>query len=225
MKITEFLNLSVSDAYRATVRSMSRWAQRIGCMRPIAVVTLSCFIVTGVFGQVLASIADDRQTLEQFRQMVGPATIPTTLGRITAAANLGSREVIINIQDLHCSPEVQKNISQIIELLNAKGRVSTIYQEGAWGTVNVSWADAITDGKLRTKVVEGLLSQGELTGAEYYCLQKGKKGLITGIEDKKIYTTNVARLDAVMQGLKLKAASGVLQELDLLALETLLEAN
>ncbi|MEI8217860.1 MAG: hypothetical protein WCG51_02265, partial [Elusimicrobiota bacterium] len=199
MKITEFLNLSVSDAYRATVRSMSRWAQRIGCMRPIAVVTLSCFIVTGVFGQVLASIADDRQTLEQFRQMVGPATIPTTLGRITAAANLGSREVIINIQDLHCSPEVQKNISQIIELLNAKGRVSTIYQEGAWGTVNVSWADAITDGKLRTKVVEGLLSQGELTGAEYYCLQKGKKGLITGIEDKKIYTTNVARLDAVME--------------------------
>ena len=34
-----------------------------------------------------------------------------------------------------------------------------------------------------------------------------------------------ARLDAVMQGLKLKAASGVLQELDLLELETLLEAN
>ena len=34
-----------------------------------------------------------------------------------------------------------------------------------------------------------------------------------------------ARVDAVMQGLKLKAASGVLQESDLLALESLLEVN
>jgi hypothetical protein len=136
--------------------------------KTVAVATVSCFLVSFVFGQAVAEVLQTKRDTKQFQQIFADFAIPHTAGRVTGAKYYGSPEIVINIQDLHCHAEVQKNIGDILGLLDKKFGLKKVYLEGASGQVDTGWLAGIKDREIRRQIVDSLLSQGKLTGAEYY---------------------------------------------------------
>ena len=50
-------------------------------------------------------------------------------GRIAEGSYQGSGRLVVFIQDLHCNPDVQRNISEILGLLDSRYGLSRIYVE------------------------------------------------------------------------------------------------
>ncbi|MGA2089920.1 MAG: trehalase family glycosidase, partial [Endomicrobiales bacterium] len=170
--------------------------------KTVSAMTLVCFLISSVLGQGFASFLAQQQETRQLTHVVDGFTLPPYLGKITDARFYGSKEIVINIQDLHCHSEVQKNISAIIKLLNEKLGVEKVYLEGAVGAVDTSWLGNFPDKKLKTEVAQALIEKGMITGAEYYSVLSGKPQLITGLENEQLYTENVGRLNRILSDRK-----------------------
>jgi len=153
-------------------KAVSGLVEELNFKKVVSVVTVACFLTSFVFGQAVASVVEVNRETKQFTKMFDNFLIPHTSGRITEAKYFGSKKVVINIQDLHCHPEVQKNISKIISILDAKYKLPFVYLEGAMGSLDTSWLGGIEDKKLRDHIVESLMAQGKLTGAEYYSITR-----------------------------------------------------
>jgi methylase of polypeptide subunit release factors/pyrimidine deaminase RibD-like protein/beta-phosphoglucomutase-like phosphatase (HAD superfamily) len=171
--------------------------KRCDLRKTIATVTLACFLVSSVGGQGLAFIAREKGHAVPVGSALENAGIPSTLGRVTETYDAGSAKTVVVIQDLHCHGEVQKNISQLLGILDEKYRISRVYQEGVAGNVDTSWLTSFKDRKLGAELVGALLERGELTGAEYYAVSSGRHDLIAGLENDALYNANVLRLDRV----------------------------
>ncbi|MHB9154657.1 MAG: hypothetical protein ACYC5N_03060, partial [Endomicrobiales bacterium] len=181
-------------------RGVFLWVTGLTPVKVISLVTLSCFMVSFIFGQAVAEVLQSVRETKQFNGIVSEFDIPSATGRITDARFLGSKGVVINIQDLHCHPEVQKNIGKLLLLLDQKYRLSRVYLEGASGAVDTSWLTSIKNKDLRQKITDALVDEGKLTGAEYYSVQSERPDLIAGIEDEKLYSANLARLGRILDG-------------------------
>src|SRR3989339_1160592 len=77
-------------------------ARYINLTKAVAVFTLACFILTSVFQEGMASLAQDKREVKQFADVFKDFSIPHTAGRITQARCFNSDDVVVNIQDLHC---------------------------------------------------------------------------------------------------------------------------
>ncbi|MCX5781990.1 MAG: hypothetical protein NT145_04720, partial [Elusimicrobia bacterium] len=167
--------------------------------KAVAVVTVTAFLFTSVFSQALHAIAvTNGETSQQVKLALDGLTIPYSLGRITDGRYFGSDKVVINIQDLHCHSEVQRNISKILGLLDEKYHLKKIYIEGSVGQLNTSWVNVLEDKKLREKVIETFIESGRLTGTEYYSIEAKKPDLLIGIEDASLYNANILRLEKIL---------------------------
>src|SRR3989339_617763 len=124
--------------------------------------------------------------------------LPYTAGRVTESRDYGSRKVVVNIQDLHCHSEAQRNIARIIASLDGYYCLKQVYQEGDSGVVDTSWLISARGDELGGKMVESLMDHGKLKGSEYYSAISGRPSLVHGIEDEGIYNENVARLNEIM---------------------------
>ncbi|MBN1621532.1 MAG: hypothetical protein JW871_02960, partial [Endomicrobiales bacterium] len=184
----------------------------------IATITLGCFVFTFVLSQSLHAVVEKKRETRKINSISEEFIIPYTAGRISDAKCFDSDQIVINIQDLHCHPEVQKNIAKILSILDEKYNLKKIYIEGAIGEVDTSWITSIKDKDMRQKVVNTLLSQGKLTGTEYYSIISGKPRILCGLEDETIYKSNILRLNKILA--EQNDISRVLQNMenDLLAL-------
>ncbi|MBR3627587.1 MAG: hypothetical protein IKN42_01930, partial [Elusimicrobia bacterium] len=163
----------------------------------ISVMTATCLLVSFVIGPTAASAINNEQTTKEYNQIFREFILPYSYGKITNSHFAGTDRVIINIQDLHCHPKVQKNIANIIETFDKKFGVKKIYLEGAYGDVSTKWiVDKIENNK---QIVEQMLDTGRLTGAEYYSALSGKTDLIKGLEEKEPYLDNIKRLGKILQ--------------------------
>jgi len=162
-----------------------------------AVITTVCFLLASAFGQAISAISNMESGDSQYKHLMNDFIIPSSAGKVTKARYFGSDKVIINIQDLHCHPEVQKNISRIISALDEKYGVSGIYMEGAYGDIDTSWITSIEDKKIRLEITDALLKNGELTGVEYYSANSNKNCRIHGLENEKVYKDNSLRLQQI----------------------------
>ena len=168
----------------------------INYQKLISVITATCLLVSFVIGPTAASAINNEQTTEEYKQIFKEFILPYSYGKITNAHYAGTDRVIINIQDLHCHPKVQKNIANIIETFDKKFGVQKIYLEGAYGDVSTKWiADKTNNNK---NVIEQMLDTGRLTGAEYYSALSGKTDLIKGLEEKEPYLDNIKRLGKIL---------------------------
>ncbi|MHB9156335.1 MAG: hypothetical protein ACYC5N_11735, partial [Endomicrobiales bacterium] len=185
--------------------------------KAIALVTLGSFLLTLVPARAVAALAGEKQALRERETSSAGFLLPHSLGRVTGAGAFGGNTLVVEIQDLHCHGEVQRNISRILELLDKTHPLLRVYQEGATGQVDTSWLDAIDDGKLRGDILDSLLDEGRLTGAEHYSFASGKYRLVRGLEDAPLYDANVLRLtrgladrpltDALLKDLSVQAAA------------------
>ncbi|MHB9156375.1 MAG: hypothetical protein ACYC5N_11935, partial [Endomicrobiales bacterium] len=123
--------------------------------KAVSLITTGCFLFSFVLGEALHASVDNARDAKRFREIAGEFVLPASTARITDGSDCGSRAVVVNIQDLHCHPEVQRNISRILSLLDRKYRLKKIYVEGAAGAVDTSWLGDIKDGKLKKELVEG----------------------------------------------------------------------
>ncbi len=160
----------------------------------VAALVISSLILTSGLGQGMSAILDNARETKQFQKTFEDFEVPHTAGRITQGRYFGSKLVVVNIQDLHCHAEVQRNIAKILSLLDEKYKLRNVYLEGASGQVNTSWLTAIKDKNLREKVLNSLIEHGTLTGTELYSVSTNKPELILGIENQQMYQSNFKRL-------------------------------
>lgn len=124
--------------------------------------------------------------------------VPFNLGKITNSVDFAGERVVVQIQDLHGHPQAQRNIASILSVLDKRYKISNIYVEGApKGVLDTRWLSGVADGSMRDIIVETMISAGELSGAEYYCLKGGRNGLLKGVENFDAYAANLCRLDAM----------------------------
>jgi len=119
-------------------------------------------------------------------------------GKITSAINCNSDTVVINIQDFHCNPSVQKNISDILSTLVEKYNIKSVYVEGGYGNINTKWLSDIKDENIKTQLIKVLLENGSLTGTEYFSAINPSSNIsIYGIEKESVYKENFERLQNI----------------------------
>lgn len=159
-----------------------------------AVITAICFLWSFT-GQSFATLSEDIGSTGK-TVFENDSLISGSLGYVSRSGSYGSPQVIINIQDLHCHPVVQKNIVSIIETIDKKYNINTIYLEGASGKVDVSWLAKIDNEKSKKNIADQMILDGNLTGVEYYALFNKNKNII-GLEDSQIHKQNIERLGRI----------------------------
>ncbi|MGA2091633.1 MAG: hypothetical protein ABSH12_09280, partial [Endomicrobiales bacterium] len=125
--------------------------------------------------------------------------ISSDCGRITDEKFFDSNQIVINIQDLHCHAEVQRNISKILETLDRKYRLDNVFVEGGYGDIDTSWMCNITDKTVKKEILNTLVNAGKLTGAEYYSVQANRPTLLKGLEDEALHKDNIKRLGVLLE--------------------------
>ncbi|MDR3113801.1 MAG: hypothetical protein LBU09_05435 [Endomicrobium sp.] len=132
----------------------------------------------------------------------GQSAVSRSIGKISAGTLFGDlqsqKRVIINIQDLHCNPEVQKNIAAIISEIDEKYGIDQLYSEGAYRDSSTSWVNAVGEGRKKA-LLEALVNSGRFTGSEYFCAVSGSGRVIKGIENFDEYSSNMVRFGRILE--------------------------
>ena len=176
---------------------MKKLLNKLNFKKFVAVFTAITFIFTGVFGNsAFASVGSSMPAINTIH--FDTPIIPTSLGKITSAKYFDSDDIIINIQDLHCHAETQRKIASIIGYIDNTYNLNNVYLEGAFKNVDTSWLSSFNNNKNGTKVLEGLIDSGKLSGTEYYSIINNKKNFVLGIEKEDLYKENIKLLGSIL---------------------------
>ena len=96
----------------ASAAGLKDWAGSLSALKITALITLNCFLLTGVYGQAVAAITDNARATESFKQIFEGFDLGYSQGKITSAFYGASDTVVISIQDLHSHGGVQKKHKQ-----------------------------------------------------------------------------------------------------------------
>ena len=120
--------------------------------KSLSLITLTCFLYSSVFGELLhASLLPAVQKQSQ-KLSKDDFFVPQELGKVTEAVKCSRKTLVINIQDLHCNAEVQKNIAEILKTLNDKFCLNKVYVEGGYGAVSTQWINTVKDENVKKQV-------------------------------------------------------------------------
>ena len=169
--------------------------EKLNKIKICAVFTAACFVIS-TLGANLYAFPMAENTNKKYEDVFNKASsISNEYGKITSGKDAQSDITVINIQDLHCHPQTQRNISKIIGQIADKYNLKKIYVEGGYDDIDVSWLNSVKDENIRKQAIEKLLQDGILTGSEYYKLtNNNSKAELKGIDEEKIHKDNVKRL-------------------------------
>ncbi|MDR1695858.1 MAG: metallophosphoesterase [Endomicrobium sp.] len=166
--------------------------------RILSAFTAAAFLLPSVFPQNAFSAPEINPSngikiLNSIRDAV-----PKRAGYVTDYKISDGNKFLVFIQDLHCNPEVQKNISQIISSLDEKIGLDKVILEGVPdGKVKNNVFLSLPD-NLKYPVVENLLNEGFLTGVELYSVENNKDN-VYGVENWQLYLENLYRASGLLQ--------------------------
>ncbi len=174
--------------------------KEINLIKTCAVFTTVCFVMS-TMGANLYAIPMGENANKKYEDVFNKASsISSEYGKITSSKDAKSDITVINIQDLHCHPQTQRNISKIIGQIASKYNLKKIYVEGGYGDIDVSWLNAIKDEKIKKQVIEKLMDEGILTGSEYYKLTNNNDSVeLKGIDEEKLHQENIKRLSWIIE--------------------------
>ena len=167
--------------------------------KSISIVTAISLLISFVIGPTAANAMTNEEATAKYKQIFKDFMLPYSYGQITSAHYAGTDRVVINIQDLHCHPKVQKNIANIIETFDKSYGVNKVYLEGAYGQVDTSWINKKIQQYSSPELLDKMLETGRLTGAEYYSALSGKNQIINGLEEKGPYLENLKRFGQIVE--------------------------
>ena len=157
----------------------------------ISIVVSLCFfnlVATDIYGAVVP--VNVPSAVNNF-SVANYSLLPADIGKVVQDMYVLGNKTVINIQDLHADEQTQKNIVSVLDFLVNNYNVQNIYFEGAIGTLDFGWLNSIKDEKLKKDIANKLLSEGKITGAEYFGFFNKKKNLaFKGLEEQKIYKEN-----------------------------------
>ncbi len=179
---------------------MESLRKRINLIKTCAVFTTVCFIMS-TMGANLYAIPMSENVNKKYEDVFNKASsISNEYGKITSSKDAKSDITVINIQDLHCHPQTQRNISKIIGQIADKYNLKKVYVEGGYGDIDVSWLNQIKDENIRRQIIEKLMEEGILTGSEYYKLtSNNEKVELKGIDEEKLHKENIKRLSWIIE--------------------------
>ncbi|MBO7431957.1 MAG: hypothetical protein J6U02_03565 [Elusimicrobia bacterium] len=174
--------------------------KKFNSMKMCAVFTAVCFIMS-TLGANLYAIPTAENANKKYEDVFNKvSSISNEYGKITSSKDAKSDVTVINIQDLHCHPQTQRNISKIIGQIADKYNLKSIYVEGGYGNIDTSWLNQIKDENIRKQVIEKLVEDGLLTGGEYYKLTNNNEAVeLKGIDEEKLHQDNIKRLSLIME--------------------------
>ncbi len=177
---------------------MKRVVLKIPFSKICSIVTAVCFLVSTIGSNLYASATPLTFSScdDIFNSM---SVIKQEYGKVTAVQDSSSDITVVNIQDLHCHEQTQRNISEIIKTLDKNYSLKSVFIEGGYGQIDVSWINKVQDEKIRNSMIEKMLQSGYLTGAEYYAVKNSKYDLLNGIEEKDIHQANLNRLSKIIE--------------------------
>ncbi len=168
----------------------------------VSIFTTACFLMSFVPGQALFSAMGTGISQAVPKLLVEEPIVGQSVGRVTdsfiALASPSHSKTIVNIQDLHCNSEVQRNIAGILEELDRKYGLHKVYIEGAYGDVSTAWLCNIKEKTARNMMLEGLMDEGRLTGSEYFSVKSGRPSLLKGLENRQAHEANIVRLNKIL---------------------------
>ncbi|MCR4663267.1 MAG: C13 family peptidase, partial [Endomicrobiaceae bacterium] len=167
--------------------------------KSISIVTVVSLLISFVIGPTAVNAMTSEEATAKYKQIFKDFMLPYNYGQITDAHYAGTDRVIINIQDLHCHPQVQRNISNIIETFDKSYGVKKVYLEGAYGKVDTNWINRKMQEYSMPGLLDKMLDTGRLTGAEYYSALSGKNQIINGLEEKGPYLNNLKRFGEIVE--------------------------
>ncbi|MCR4662291.1 MAG: hypothetical protein K5622_00195, partial [Endomicrobiaceae bacterium] len=100
--------------------------------------------------------------------------------------------LVVLIHDLHNNPKVQQNIEQIINFISQNSKINKIMIEGAPNKkISTQLFSSIKNKKSIENIVNDLLYNGKISGAESFVVKKGSNNLY-GLEDWETYNKNIS---------------------------------
>ncbi|MDR3111680.1 MAG: hypothetical protein LBU55_00710, partial [Elusimicrobiota bacterium] len=188
----------ICDKITKNIAKFCLFSEELRAVKAISIFVINCFLLSFVYGQAIAIVSENMRTASQFKQIFSDFTLPYSYGKITSSHFANSDSVIINIQDLHLHPEVQKNISNIIATFDKEYGVRHVYMEGAYDTVDTTWLTDIKNTEIRNQTINEIFSTGVLTGPEYYSSITSRPYLVKGLEKKDPYLDNLKRFGDIL---------------------------
>ncbi|MCA9395991.1 MAG: VWA domain-containing protein, partial [Candidatus Omnitrophica bacterium] len=115
--------------------------------------------------------------------------IPAGLGTISESyrAQDDKSPHVWLIQDAHTNASGQESIAGIIEYLNTKYGIHSVYMEGGSGDVSLSYLRGFSDERTRKRVAADYLKKGRINGAEYLDLASDLNLSLWGVEEPLLY--------------------------------------
>ena len=173
--------------------------KRINSVKCCAIITTICFVLSTI-GANLYAIPISEQANKKYEDVFEQTkNIDNNYGKITSSKDAKSNITVVNIQDLHCHPQTQRNISKIISQIANNYNLKKIYVEGGYGNIDTNWLNSIKNENVKKQIIEKLLEDGILTGSEYYKLTHNSNIELKGIDEERIHKENIKRLAWLIQ--------------------------
>ena len=179
---------------------IKKLTEKLNKIKICAVFTAVCFVIS-TLGANLYAVPLAENTNKKYEDVFNKASsISNKYGKITSSKDAKSDITVINIQDLHCHPQTQKNISKLIKEIADKYNLKNIYVEGGYGDIDTTWLNSIKDENIKKKIIEELVEEGILTGSEYYKLiSNNDKVELKGIDERQLHQDNIKRLSLIIE--------------------------
>ncbi|MCP4482245.1 MAG: hypothetical protein GY817_05615, partial [bacterium] len=157
-------------------------------IRRIAMFVLVAFITTSMHNFAYANVMPGQPKV---------FNLPSSVGKVVDSFQGQDKGKVVLIQDIHCNPQVQKNIYQILAKLKARygHDFKTVGLEGTpLVTIDTSILSDLPQSNIKESIVEHLVKQGKVTGAEWYQIMNPNTVILKGIEDNDLYVKNFTSL-------------------------------
>ncbi len=153
-------------------------------MRIISILTIIFFLFTG--------IGNSYPYATGLPVDISGLNIPSKYGIVVEKKIFpNSDSIVVYIEDAHGNYTVQKNIGAILDILNKKYGVKNIFVEGSEGEIDVSLYKAYPLKDVKRKVMDKVLREGKVSGAEAYAIISDDDIRLTGVENNKLYIKQV----------------------------------
>ncbi|MFC2091167.1 AAA family ATPase, partial [Elusimicrobiota bacterium] len=155
-------------------------------------ITSWILVISFVFVYVLSdySYALDSSQSHNTQKKHTPVELPLEYGKVVQRyrEDIPGPRVIL-IQDLHANYETQRNIMEILKILDSNCGISRLGVEGSSSDIDTSFISTIPDNNIRDDIVRYFMGKGMITGAEAYSIHSNKP-VLEGLEDSLLYKKN-----------------------------------
>lgn len=139
----------------------------------------------------------ERQNLPE--SLVHRISVPKELGFKNVVIPSDGEQVIINIQDAHASLDAQKSIAKILESMVRNYQLDTVALEGSTGVIDTRLVSAFPQKEVREQVAQAMLSDTQISGAEFFKIISGDEVELYGAEDASLYRDNIHSYQTLLE--------------------------